>query len=397
MAAETLPKFTVIIPTRARADVLHAALKTVVAQDYDNLEILVSDNFSEDDTAEIVGSFDDPRIRYINTGRRLSMSHNWEFALSHVEKGWVTILGDDDGLLPGALVKVSELAANYGVSAVRSSTCKYRWPRKDGTGARLSIPMQRGVEMRDSKAWLQKTLEGRATYMDLPMLYTGGFADMQVMHEIKARMGAFYSSCIPDVYSGVAITSVTPDYLYSHAPLAIAGISKHSTGTSHFSRPPSDNEMTPTQRFMSEENIPFHPGIPVCSDGVTPRSPQVTFFETFLQSLPLREALDHSVYADQLEIVAAGHSGKDKDLEIWMEDFARLHNIDLKRAARRGYARRIKSKIFGAAMRIYKRRRSLTLRAPKHLIGDVYLGSKVAASRLPTRGRQTPDDSFTSN
>lgn len=384
MALDAPSKFTVIIPTRARADVLHAALKTVVAQDYDSLEILVSDNFSEDDTAEIVHSFDDPRIRYFNTGRRLSMSHNWEFALSHVHDGWVTILGDDDGLLPEAIAKVAELARNAGVSAIRSSTCKYRWPANNGRGARLSIPMHRGLEVRNSSTWLKKVLEGRTTYMDLPMLYTGGFADMRVMHEIKARMGAFYSSCIPDVYSGVAIASMTSDYLYSYTPLAIAGISKHSTGTSHFSRPSSNSEMTPTQRFMSEGNIPFHHDIPVCSDGVTPRSTQVTFFETYLQSLPLREALNHSVYAVQLEIIAAGHSGTDSDLEIWMEDFARLHKLDLKKAVRRGHARRIKSKIFGAAKRMYKRRQSLTLRESKHDISDVYLASKVAASRLPT-------------
>jgi len=71
-----LPKFTVIVPTRERADVLGPALKTVVEQDYDNLRILVSDNFSNDSTRDMVESFRDPRIIYINTGKRLSMSLN---------------------------------------------------------------------------------------------------------------------------------------------------------------------------------------------------------------------------------------------------------------------------------------------------------------------------------
>ena len=51
------PHFTVVIPTRERAEVLQHCLKTVVAQDYDNLEILVSDNFSCDDTEDVVRSF----------------------------------------------------------------------------------------------------------------------------------------------------------------------------------------------------------------------------------------------------------------------------------------------------------------------------------------------------
>ncbi len=74
-------KFTVIIPTRERADTLYYSLKTCVTQDYDDLEILVSDNFSQDNTREVVESFKDPRIRYINTGKRVSMSDNWEFAV----------------------------------------------------------------------------------------------------------------------------------------------------------------------------------------------------------------------------------------------------------------------------------------------------------------------------
>lgn len=382
MAAETLPKFTVIVPTRARADVLHAALRTVVAQDYDNLEILVSDNFSEDDTAEIVGSFDDPRIRYINTGRRLSMSHNWEFALSHVEKGWVTILGDDDGLLPGALAKVSELAASHGVSAVRSSTCKYRWPAKDGKGARLSIPMLRGIEMRDSKAWLQKALEGRATYMDLPMLYTGGFADMQVMHEIKARMGAFYTSCVPDVYSGIAIASIVPRYLYSLEPLALAGVSRHSTGTSHFSRPTSGNELSPAQRFISEGNIPFHPDIPVCRDGITPRSQQVTLLESFLQSTTLRAPAPDNFYADQLSIVAAMRDLADADLDQWIRDFAELHGLDLQKALRAATLLRLRERIGGMPGRQWRRLNTVKAGPPRYDIGDVYLASIAAGQRL---------------
>jgi len=82
-------KFNVIIPTRERADVLVHCLRTVVAQDYENLEIIVSDNHSSDNTWEVVESFGDKRIRYINTGRRLSMSSNWEYALSSVSEGYV--------------------------------------------------------------------------------------------------------------------------------------------------------------------------------------------------------------------------------------------------------------------------------------------------------------------
>ena len=105
----TRPKITVIIPTRERPDTLEMSLRTVTAQNYDNLEIIVSDNFSCDNTEAVVRRNQDPRIKYINTRKRVSMSHNYEFALAHVQEGWVAIIGDDDGLLPDCLEHVGEI------------------------------------------------------------------------------------------------------------------------------------------------------------------------------------------------------------------------------------------------------------------------------------------------
>src|SRR5216683_506883 len=94
------PTLTIVIPTRERADTLQFALRTVCRQKDRDFVILVSDNASNDSTAQVVKSFGDPRIRYINPGRRLSMSHHYEFALDHVVTDYVMFMGDDDGLLP---------------------------------------------------------------------------------------------------------------------------------------------------------------------------------------------------------------------------------------------------------------------------------------------------------
>lgn len=377
-------KFSVIVPTRERAEVLKSALRTVCEQDYDALTIIVSDNFSQDDTAEVVRSFDDPRIRYINTGKRLSMSHNYAFAMSHVEDGWVTILGDDDALMPGALKRVSELAAETGVEAVRSSFCKYRWPM-GGSGGRLNVPTSKGTEVRGSAQWLQKVLDGRAGYTDLPMLYTGGFADKRLMDIIHSRMGSYYNSCVPDVYSGVAIASITEKYLFSNEPLAIAGVSRHSTGTYHFSRMQTSDEVSPIQKFLSEENIPFHPGIPVCSDGITPRSPQVLFLESYLQSVPLRAALPENLYANQLVVIAAESDGKDVDLIQWMKDFAQLHGLDYEAANRASKLPWLRERIFGMPKRMWRKWNTAKVRYPQEDIGDVHLASLAAARLLAGR------------
>jgi glycosyltransferase involved in cell wall biosynthesis len=104
------PFINIVIPTRERAEPLYWAIKSCLLQDYSNYKIVISDNDSMDNTAEIVHAFSDSRIEYIKTSRRLSMSENWEFALKHVDEGYVIYLGDDDGLVPNVLTIVAGLS-----------------------------------------------------------------------------------------------------------------------------------------------------------------------------------------------------------------------------------------------------------------------------------------------
>ena len=251
-------KLSVIIPTRERSDTLHSSLKTCVVQDYDNLEIIVSDNCSTDNTREIVESFDDPRIRYINTGKRLGMSGNWEFALSHVTGGYLTFMGDDDGLLPDAISTVNAIIQDTGCLAVNSKCAEYRWPSNDGNwGSRLAIPLQHGLERRNSRETLLQVMRYQRSYLELPWLYRG-FASHEVVKRAMEADGRFFHSMSPDFYSAVALSCVTDSYYFSSRPFALNGWSQHSTGGAHFS---TGGSAGPKQQFLSEDNLPVHDGL----------------------------------------------------------------------------------------------------------------------------------------
>jgi hypothetical protein len=375
------PAITVIIPTRERADVLRKALATIAAQDYERLEILVSDNCSSDETAEVVRGFGDARIRYLNTGRRLSMAHNWEFALSHVREGWVTILGDDDGLAPGTLRRVAELIRSTDVHAIRARTCSYLWPSLTGLSfGRLYIPRGRGHEVRDAREWLGRVLEGRAQYTDLPMLYSGGYVHVSVLDRVRERGGAFYHSCIPDVYSAVALSSVVDRYLFVREPLAINGASKHSTGTSQFTSS-TTGEKRPADLFASEPNIPFHPDVPLLADGGYPPSLQALTYEAYLQSAFLRDASSPSTTAArQLEVILAT-AGDNPALEGWLRAFAAQHGLDLAAARRRAFRPRLRTRLGAAFRRVANFAALRRLGSPALPIRDVYEASLAAGAR----------------
>jgi glycosyltransferase involved in cell wall biosynthesis len=55
---------TVAIPTRNRSRWLRAALESALGQTYPKLRVVVSDNASTDDTAQVVSSFADARLAY---------------------------------------------------------------------------------------------------------------------------------------------------------------------------------------------------------------------------------------------------------------------------------------------------------------------------------------------
>jgi glycosyltransferase involved in cell wall biosynthesis len=123
--------------------------------------VLVSDNCSTDDTRAVVAGFSDPRLRYVRAPSRLSMAHHWEFALSHIHDGWVTVIGDDDAILPHALSVVNRIVADTGVEAVRSHSAEYRWPKPERQlYGNLLVPLKAGVAIRAASQALEAAIAG---------------------------------------------------------------------------------------------------------------------------------------------------------------------------------------------------------------------------------------------
>jgi glycosyltransferase involved in cell wall biosynthesis len=374
------PKITVIIPTRNRPDTLVKSLATVVAQDYENLTILVSDNFSCDSTEDVVQGFQDDRIQYVNTGHRISMSHNWEFALSHVSEGWVTILGDDDGLLPSSLNQVSNLIQESQAKAIRSSVCSYLWPALNGGSGRLGVPLTSGYEIRDTRKWLFKLMSGYAQYPELPMLYNGGFVEFEVLEKIRKLTGSFYLSCIPDVYSAISISSVLDEYVYSHTPFAINGGSIHSTGTSHFSGGTPNAKNSPKERFKSEGNIPFHCAMPLCDGDNYPNSLEALVYESYLQSSVLRPE-DKNIHEEQLSIILATVDRKHEESMIkWGRLFSDLHGLNFDLILNNSNRKKTLINIHRKKSILSRTIRTYSVGAANFPINDVYEASLVAGS-----------------
>ncbi|WP_392532479.1 glycosyltransferase family 2 protein [Nostoc sp. C117] len=90
------PLVSVIIPTYNRPEYLKQAIASAVKQTYQNIEIIVSDNCSPQNTQAIVASFGDSRIRFWRHEQNVGMLPNQQHAFKMAQGKYVASLHDDD-------------------------------------------------------------------------------------------------------------------------------------------------------------------------------------------------------------------------------------------------------------------------------------------------------------
>ncbi len=110
-----MPKVSVCIPTYNTARYLLEAIESVLAQEFDDYELVICDNASTDETPEICRSYTDPRIRYCRFEELVNQAGNFNRCLKEACGEFITLLHSDDLLLPGFLAdRVSRLERNPG-------------------------------------------------------------------------------------------------------------------------------------------------------------------------------------------------------------------------------------------------------------------------------------------
>lgn len=103
------PLVSIVLPTYNRAHLLPYAIRSVLNQSYQNLELIVVDDNSSDGTLGVVESFADPRIRYLRNEPNLKLPRalNRGFALS--EGAYLTWTSDDNLFVKTAIERMVEV------------------------------------------------------------------------------------------------------------------------------------------------------------------------------------------------------------------------------------------------------------------------------------------------
>src|SRR5436190_12720152 len=191
----SLPRFSIVIPTRERANTLHFAIRSCLAQEFDNYEIVVCDNCSSPSTRETVNKFNSPRIRYIRSDVPLAMSDNWELAVSHARGEFVTVVGDDDGLLRHALCEADRLIRRYDATMIRWALAYYKWPdyAPQTEAHRLSFAIAGQSELVEARSLIRDLIKEPKRYHELPMIYNS-FIHRDLIDRLRTQTGRVFKA-----------------------------------------------------------------------------------------------------------------------------------------------------------------------------------------------------------
>jgi glycosyltransferase involved in cell wall biosynthesis len=102
------PTFSVVIPTYNHADYLRQSLKSVIDQTLSDFEVIVVNNYSEDDTLEVIKEVGDQRVKVVNFRNQGIIGAARNAGIKVSEGTYVAFLDSDDSWYPDKLERVSE-------------------------------------------------------------------------------------------------------------------------------------------------------------------------------------------------------------------------------------------------------------------------------------------------
>lgn len=236
-------KFSVLLPTRNRLDLLSRAIETVRRQDYDNWEVIVSDNFSDEDVEGYIRTLCEPRIKYFRTESFIPVTDNWNNALDKSDGDYIIMLGDDDCLMRGYFSILSDMIAKFDYpDFIYTSAFLYAYP-----GVMPGAP-EGFLRAYDRRKIFQSSSESFLLEKDAAMSFVRDSFDFRVAFDYNMQFslvsrrlidemkcyGPFYQSPYPDYYASNAIMLKAERILIVPRPLVTIGISPKSFGYYYF-------------------------------------------------------------------------------------------------------------------------------------------------------------------
>lgn len=181
-----VPKVTICVPVRNGGRTIQRTLDSLLNQDYPNYEIIISDNCSDDDTAEIVSQYASSGVKYFYNPvlEKWGGESNWNYILNLAEGPFIALYHADDIYTPTMVRRQVEFLLKYPkASAVFAMTKTFDENDRPIKIGNIKLPKElKGKEIFQYEEFLNHTLE-YGTFVIVPT--------MMSKRDIIDRVGVF--------------------------------------------------------------------------------------------------------------------------------------------------------------------------------------------------------------
>ncbi|MBI1952771.1 MAG: glycosyltransferase family 2 protein [Candidatus Omnitrophica bacterium] len=156
------PLVSICVPTCNRAAFLRESLKSIQGQDYPSLEIVISDNASEDETQFLCeeAARSDPRIRYFRQSKNIGLYGNHNFCLEASRGEFLCFFHDHDDRDPRIVSRYVEFLKRHPEAEVVCSD----WELSGEAGEPLGLRRYAVAEVTPGLVYIEQTLRsGRSS------------------------------------------------------------------------------------------------------------------------------------------------------------------------------------------------------------------------------------------
>lgn len=134
-----MTQLSLCIPTYNRSEYLTALLDRILAQNEPDIEVVISDNASTDNTAEVVECYR-PKFSslvYVRQPENIGMDRNFLAIVENATGDYAWMIGDDDCLEPGAIARVKRALTEWpDVAGLQVGVMNYDIDLKTALGPR---------------------------------------------------------------------------------------------------------------------------------------------------------------------------------------------------------------------------------------------------------------------
>lgn len=215
---------SIVVPTCNRLEVATKTIATLAAQQTD-VEIIVQDCGDDDRLGAMLTAAGAGRVSYRHAGRNLSMAENWSEGLARATGTYVTVVGDDDGMLPEGAA-AARWMAREGLEALNiqgSGLVRYRWPTVGREGYAFLYDATGTAAPLDAPAEFHRQCRGHGGTIEWLAGPYYGIVRRDILCRLRERTGCWADGLSPDHYLALTVSSVVERAMRVDYPLFLAG------------------------------------------------------------------------------------------------------------------------------------------------------------------------------